>query len=203
MDLVVILISILVVYGITNIVVFGTIFDGVKASLSNFIQKLKNKNTATFEDLVDWEKYGKSEKVSSIGLAYQNYQDLITRSEYPNDHVVNNFEQSRDNLLSAIQKVKHSKFRSLAIWTLTKFDTLTQCMMCTGFWVGLLFTILTMIFNINLFGVPLVILPEGTTWELGLFLCACLFSGTCWIINSIVDFLVVKKDAIESNGDYS
>jgi hypothetical protein len=197
------LISILIVYGITNIVVFGTIFDGVKASFSKFIQNLKNKNNARFEDLADWQKYRKNERVASIGVAYQNYQDLIAASDNPNDHVINNFEQSRDNLLSAIQSVKHSKLRSMIIWGLSKIDKLIQCMMCTGFWVGLLFTILTLVFNINLFGIPIIILPEGSTWGISLFLCACLFSGTCWIINSIVDFLVVKKEVIESNGDYS
>lgn len=196
-------VSILVVYGITNILVFGTIFDGVKTSFRNWISNLKKKNTATIDDLADYEKYEKLVRNNyNKFMAFEEYQDLLTGMENPSDSLIMNFERSRDAVLKLIQEYKHSRLRTGLIWFSEKIDKLFQCMMCTGFWVGLIFAILTFILDINLFGVPIVLVQEGAALVLNLFLLACMFSGTCWIINSVVDLLVVKKDQMEEFENY-
>jgi len=199
MEVFILLTSILIVYGITNILVFGTIFDGIKTSFRNWIDKLKLKNESSFDDLSDLYNYKiKIKENSDKFRAFEEYQTSISITDNPSDSLITNFEKSRNTVLDIIRNYKHSKFRSFIIWISEKIDKLFQCMMCTGFWVGLIISILSYIFNIKLFGVNFILI-EGSFSLIGVFLLSCMFSGTCWIINSFVDLLVVKKENIENN----
>jgi hypothetical protein len=72
--------------------------------------------------------------------------------------------------------------------------------MCTGFWVGIVLSIITLNFNISICGSLLNLVTTQGYFSICLtvFLLGGLYSGTTWAINSMVDFFVEIKDSLKS-----
>jgi Fe2+ transport system protein B len=184
-----IFLSILIVYGITNIIVHGTIFSGLKNKLKRFLSRLEDSTVAQLSDLVNYQKYNLNPEIVK---AFEQAQTELT--SMASDHEVERFNSTRQDMLDEILKHKRKGIKVKILYVLTKFDELINCMMCTGFWIGLFFSILSCLVDINLFGYTIMI----SSSPISIFLSACLFSGCCWAIDSVVDLLTDLKDKINA-----
>lgn len=188
------IISILVVYGITNIIVHGKIFSECKSWLHNIIERLKKSTQTTFEDLADYKKYKIDYEYHILTKQYEDLQQNL--SEKSTQEEIDLFDQLKSKILKKISKQKAGIMKKILTFHLVKFEELINCMMCTGFWIGLFYSILMYNFDINLFETSMNIASKN---PVSFFLLACLFSGTCWIIDSVVDLLTDLKDKINAD----
>ena len=83
-------ISILIVYGITNILVYGSIFENIKTKFRFYVYKLKNKDVTP--DMI-WTYKNNSEEYK---ILYDQFIELqISLSSDQSDEVINSFEQAK------------------------------------------------------------------------------------------------------------
>jgi hypothetical protein len=182
---IILIIAILVCYGITNIIVNGTIFEGLKGYMSRRSSDLQDSLTFNFEeDGVPDIRYFNDKKWAKRTLdTIDKCQDKLKEDLSDED------EEKYSNLLRTQtifikqQFALEEKRKKRKIFVFDKILQLTNCMMCMGFWIGVLLTTITCIFTINLFGVPIVLVSGN--YAIGMFLLGCMFSGTSWFIGVI------------------
>lgn len=194
-----IFLSILIVYSITNIIVLGSIFDDPKTILNKFISYLKTCLTFNENDLDNLTKYRYKGFTQYIDC-FIKYETCIMSSKNPSEKLIENFNKSRTLLINKINEYKSKRyFIKTILYLLEKFNELISCFMCTGFWIGCLYTILTTFININMFDISLTLIVwNGIPWFISLLLLSCMFSGTSWIISKIIGVLIVLEDKLET-----
>lgn len=188
------LISVLIVYGITLILVQGKIFEPTKIKLGKFVHSLGKKVDPSDDDIR--ERLAMGTDVSTESIVTWN-KALKILGDSPSKDT----ESAVIKVMNDIIKIEQGGITTKYGWQkllyrfLCKLQELLQCMMCTGFWVGLLLCLVTSIFSISIFGIPLqIVTSAGYNVLVTMFLMACLFSGTTWIINSVVDLLFEVKE---------
>lgn len=183
---IVLIIAILVCYGITNIIVNGTIFDGLKGYMRQRSSDLEDSLDFNFEeDGIPDERYFIDMKCA------KKYIDTIEKcqKEITKDYISDEDEDQISRLMMTAkwslknQFDSENKSKKRRIFFFNKLLQLTNCMMCMGFWVGAVLTTITCIFTINLFSVPIVLVSGN--YAIGIFLLACMFSGTSWLMGVI------------------
>lgn len=186
------ILSLLIVYGITLIIVQGTIFDGIKIQLSKWIESLEGylypkedkiydlieKNDSSIDPKLITMYNTLTSKIEGINPDTKNFQEVVTLLDDTRNTIKKKVWSNRSSwIIKLIQKL------------LIKLQKLINCMMCTSFWIGAFIFSLTLVVDISIFGIPLSIIthvsPLNTT--ISGFLVSCLFSGTTWIIHAIVD----------------
>lgn len=196
-------ISCLIVYGMTLILVQGAIFINAKKGLSkliNWLEKYYNPELFNIDEMIQNNHKYISEQ--HIGL----YNNLISKINQPNN--TSKSEELGNLLRELIQKIKQNivdkreyKFIfKFLVWCLNGLQYMINCMMCSGLWCGIILCVLTLNFNISICGSLLNLVTTQGDFSTGLtvFLLGCLFSGTTWAINALVDFFVEIKDSLQS-----
>lgn len=195
-----VLLSILIVYGITLIIVQGKIFSGIKQDFSKLILKLSNYYDPTDEYLQTLILSDKTNVCSSLKEYYTKLLKKIEKSNSDDPKIKEVLALVDETIVAAKEKLLASKPKRMKIYTkvlayiLRKIEYLISCMMCMGFWVGLGFCVLTFFFNISIFGHAIQIITGTENVCVSMFFIACLFSGTTWIIHSVVDLLSDFKE---------
>lgn len=187
------LISILIVYGLTLILVQGKILYPIKVLYSKRLDKYKNYIDVSDEYIISLiNKKHKSISINDLDV----YNKILNNL---------NIEKNEENLLklanlqidlmkkiqnNILNKRKFNIFNSLVYWMLYKISEMLECMMCTGFWSGLFFTIITFIFNISICGYVLnMVTSEGdVAIVITMFLLSLMYAGTTWLLHCIIDF---------------
>jgi hypothetical protein len=176
-----IFLTIIIVYGITNILVFGTIFDGAKDWLKQLIELNRGLSEINPDDYNNLHAY-----ISTDSLIHKYYEALDLINKNPTPRNVAEFEKIQQEINFLILSKKPKPHWILPF--IEKLLELLKCPMCTGFWVGFFVVVLTTWFNIILFGLPITIVSaSGLPWFISAFLMSCFYSGTCWIIYNIVE----------------
>jgi uncharacterized protein YdcH (DUF465 family) len=188
----------LIVYGITLIIVQGTIFDRPRILLSKLIDKINTQlypNEAEVFDLI--EKNDKAidpkliEMFNSLTKSIQvmnadtkNFNDAVSVLNNTRLKIKNQIWQSRSNI-----------FLRFFDKTLNFFQTLISCMMCTSFWVAVFIILVTLFVDISIFGLSITVITVANPLATAIsgFFLACLASGTTWIIHVIVDTIYSYK----------
>jgi len=191
----------LIVYGLTLIIVQGTIFNGLRIALAKHIDKLEAYlNPTEIETLELVEKSDKSIDIKLLEI-YKDLNNKIATTDptHPQfNEILSLFTSTR---LKIGEKLKRKRFRwipRIRLWTALKIQKLGSCMMCMGFWIGLIVTLLTYFFNISIFGVALQILTASgfINCAITAFLMGCMFSGLTWAIHAVVDTLDEIKERL-------
>jgi len=199
------LICILIVYGCTFLCVQGKIFSTFKIFLSNIRLNIENKITMDsryIKMLIDSKSY-------LIDDANTKLYNHILNKLYneTNDKTINELGTLLIELENKIKSIILNKYKyKLLLYKglysiLNKFLELTSCMMCLGFWIGVIFTLINLFLNISICNYSLNLIPIGQTGistSMTIIFLSYLYSGTCWIINSFVDFFVEIKDKLGS-----
>lgn len=197
------ILSILIVYGITLIIVQGKIFSNAKKQLSNLIEYLEkyyNSDMFNIDQMIKNNHKYISEQHINL------FNNLISQINDPNNS--SKLEKLGELLSELTEKIKiiileKRKYKILfkiLVYLLSLLQELTDCMMCTGFWIGIILSIITLNFNISIYGCLLnsVTTQGDFSTCLTIFLLGGLFSGTTWAINSLVDFLFEIKNSLKS-----
>lgn len=195
--------SILICYGITLLIVQAKIFGPFKKFISIKIQNFEEylyPNDIVIGNLV-------LNNSSEIDQKHINvYKDILNKIEKNEDpkllellqdlqiKIKNNVIKNRENKLLTYILIK-PVYKFLIL-----FLDLINCMMCTGFWIGIFLCILSIFCNITIFGSLLSIVTTQEVFPIiaSTILVGGLLSGTTWAINSIVDFFVELKDKLSS-----
>lgn len=194
------LLSILIVYGITLIIVQGKIFSGIKQDFSKLILKLSNYYDPTDEYLQTLILSNKTNICSSLKEYYTKLLKKIEKSNSDDPKIKEVLSLVDETIIAAKEKLLATRpkrmriYNKVLVYIFKKFEQLINCMMCTGFWIGLGFCVLAFFFNISIFGHAIQIITGTENVYISMFLMACLFSGTTWIIHSIVDLLSDFKE---------
>jgi len=181
-----ILICIFVCYGITNIIVNGTIFEDIKKYLITKSSLLKDSLTFKWEEQgCPSEKYFlNSKKAKNIIKKLEDIKkSIMLETDSQKENSFNAlFQIHRESLVLLFNSEENLKRHISFIYN--KLYKLSTCMMCSGFWVGLFLVILTSIININLFGMTIILIGNCgvISWCISAFLLSCLFSGTSWFL---------------------
>jgi hypothetical protein len=186
------IIALLIVYGISLIIVQGTIFDGMKIQLSKWIDSLEGylypkedkifdlieKNDSTIDPKLITMFNTLTSKIEGINPDTKNFQEVVAL-----------LDDTRNTIKKKVWGRRSSWIIKLIQKLLIKLQTLVGCMMCTSFWVGYFIFALTLVVDISIFGIPLSIITHVSPLNTAVsgFLVSCLFSGTTWIIHAIVD----------------
>lgn len=186
------IIAILIVYGITLLIVQGKIFNGIKIKLSNFVQYFENylyPNEISLAQFINSNSSLIDEKYIKI------YKELFPKLQTNDETVLNLFSELQNKIVENIKtNFKKSKWYYpylVSFKILNFFQSMIQCMMCTGFWVGMIITLWSSFCTIQLFGNNFTILTytsDSFAFISYLLLLSGLFSGTTWIINIIVSY---------------
>lgn len=202
MDILSLLTSILIVYGLSLIIVQGKIFLNYKTLIvlySDKIDKYLNPNDVAIGEMINNDN-------NILDLKLKNlYKELFEKYQITHDdQILQLLTEIKDKLkVLYVQNLKNNYKFKYYFYTflkniLDKFSSLINCMMCTGFWVGVILSISSILFNISIFGSSLHIISSIDTVSI---IISCiymggLYSGTSWIINAIVDFFVEIKDRL-------
>lgn len=179
------LIFCLVSYGITNIIVNGTIFEPLKDKLLEIKQRiLEYKEESKCYSGLQLEHYFWVNK--RIKRHLENIKQYYTTDSEKSDtlsKIVKSFED-----LPKIFK-RQQKYIDRIYKVITFILGLTSCMMCTGFWIGVLLAMMTLWIPITLCGTTVTLVSVTTILAtfINVFLLGCLSSGVNWIIYNIVN----------------
>jgi hypothetical protein len=182
------LIAILIVYGFVLIAVRGTIFSTHRTAFFVFVNKC--------------EKWFKPEKYEIVELLATDSYEIDNNFKELHQKIVLSINNSNnDELLKLLDdlilkitthvenKRKTRKLKRISLFILKTIEKLWQCPMCLGFWIGVIICILTLLLNISILGSSLTIITcSGLPAIVSIFLMACLFSGTTWAIDQIVEY---------------
>jgi hypothetical protein len=191
------IIGILIVYGLTLILVQGKIFEPLKIKLALFIDSLDAKLNGSDEYIAELISQRKLDTYQLV-----NWDATIKNLEEANSNDPEEFKIFQDankQMFEIIRKdiiSKNKKLKTLYIF-LYKVQELLQCMMCTGFWVGVILCVATLGGGISIVGIPLhIVTASGYNVLPTIFFMACLFSGTTWAIHCLVDLLYELKEGL-------
>lgn len=183
---IILVVSILVCYGITNIIVNGTIFDGFKGYIRQRASDLEDSLDFNFEEdgIPDERYFVKTKSAKKYINTIEKCQKDIAKDDISDDEEDRISKILMTSQLSLKNKFgREEKAKKRRIFFFNKIYQLTNCMMCMGFWIGALLTTITCLFTINLFSVPIVLVSGN--YLIGIFLLACMFSGTSWLLGVI------------------
>lgn len=187
-----ILLTILVAYGITNIIVQGTIFEKVKAIFHQYLTDLSigsklDSDDANVDDISityffnRWSAKRRMKKIKAIKeeLMVEDVNEVVVIAKLQKE--VKKFGKFIEN---------EKELKKVVSWFGFKLHKISNCFMCCGFWVGLFLSIVSTLFAINLFGVTLLLITYTTFWSwlVSAFAMSCLISGCVWLINSVSVF---------------
>lgn len=191
------LIAILIVYGFVLITVRGTILNIPRTAFFKLVANAEKWFSPTPEDITEMLIVGSNE----IDKNYlEIYQRILTKLQESPDKVQEVAPLIRDltnKIREHITKKRNKNIiKKTALFILQTIEKLWKCPMCLGFWVGLALCVLTMYVPISMFGISLVILSGGfgLTSVVSAFLLACMFAGTTWGIDQIIEFFSEIKD---------
>lgn len=185
-----ILLSVFICYGITNIIVNGTIFEDIKGWITQKISTLEESLTFSFEDgIPDIKLFLNKKKAKKILNMFQlAEQELKDASD--EDGAIEKLQTYKVDIETLFFLEMNVKKHKLFVYK--KLNKLINCMMCSGFWVGLFLTIIIYCSNINLFGMQMILISKNISifsWCISVFLLSCMFSGTSWFLGVISSFL--------------
>jgi hypothetical protein len=187
-------ICILIVYGITLILVQGKIFEPAKIKLSLLINWLENKLDPSDDMVANWindEKLGDNHQ--------KLWNESLKRLELSTEETFKEAQKFNKIIFEDIRKEisSNSNLLKALYWALNKVQLLLQCMMCTGFWVGVIVCLASLSGGISIFGISLhIVTAVGYNILPTTFFMACLFSGTTWVIHTLVDFFYELKEGL-------
>jgi hypothetical protein len=197
------LLSILIVYGITLIIVQGKIFNNTKIQLSKFITYIESYYNPQPIDIANMvinnHKYISEQHLTLYNNILLQFNDVKNKPKQ--EELGNLLESLREKIrISILEQRKFKILFKCFSYILNKTQELINCMMCTGFWVGIVLSIITLNFNISICGSLLNLVTTQGYFSICLtvFLLGGLYSGTTWAINSMVDFFVEIKDSLKS-----
>lgn len=179
------IIFIILAYGITNIIVTGSIFDGVKSLVWKYTEKLSRKNTVLDEDILDAKKYGIEQSV------LDEYYNAIESFQMDTSSVSlsHSLESVKKYILDTIRNKKVKLWRKVVVWGLMKLRGLLECHTCTGFWVGIILGTVSFFATVKLLGVNMVIANSA----IGIFYAGCISSITSFAISLVLNAIYVVK----------
>lgn len=196
-------VAILIVYGMTLIVVEGTIFNGLKNKLNEYISKLESILYPSNEIILKLiESSHKSIPKKLLDL-YNELQSKIATTD-GNHSQFGSLVKMFDDALGTISKnvIKYRKrfyFTRLTLWIAQKLKKLTGCMMCMGFWNGVILSFLCLVFHISICGIPVIILAVGSSSIIpAVILFGFLSSGFVWMLHNVVDVAYETKEYIKN-----
>lgn len=197
------ILSILIVYGITLIIVQGKIFNNFKIQLSKLIIYLESYYNPQPSDIAmmvsNNHKYISEQHINLFVNISAQMNDIKNKPKI--EEIGNLLESLLEKIkIGILEQRKYIFIFKIMVYLLNKFQELINCMMCTGFWMGILLSIITLNFNISICGSLLNLVTTQGDLSIGItvFLLGVLFSGTTWAINSIIDFFVEIKDSLKS-----
>lgn len=190
----------LIVYGLTLIIVQGTIFNRLRIRLSEYIasvEKSLNPSAEEVQELIESSHKTINKKLLKI---YTELQDKVATTDSSSSNfnkLVEMFNDARDKITKQVFEQRQTYHKRFDLWTALKLQKLSGCMMCMGFWVGVFVCVMTVAYDISMFGIPFVLVSSIGLHEciISVFLLACMFSGTTWAINAVVDLF----DEIKTN----
>lgn len=183
------IIFILLAYGITNIVVSGSIFDGAKAYVWKYRDVVLKSNTVSDEDILESKKYGVPDEM------VKEYYDAIQSFSHDTSSVSLGYalEQAKKNILDIIKSKKVKWYKSFVIWLTAKSQSLLICYVCTGFWVGFILSQVSIYYPVTLLGIK----TAFATSTLASFYAGCISSATSGIISYISGAIYNLKNKLE------
>lgn len=197
------LIIMFIVYGMSLIWVQGSIFSNLKSDLSKKINELKEHfkpDQVQIHKLIE----EKSQEIDPFILErYLHINDLVQKTSPE----VNNFgelikvwnmskEQIQRNITT--KRFSLNPLGYIGLWIFEKFYKLWTCMMCSSFWIGLLISVFFNAFQVTIFGTSMHFINSDSLiiYNISIIFMGFVFSGTTWIIHSIVDLLDELKSKI-------
>ncbi len=197
----VLVVAMFMVYGVTLILVQGTIFNGIRNFLSQNIYKIEKALHPSTEEVLELiEASPKSINMKLLKI-YQELQNSIAITDPNNPNfkkLLDMFEDVKNKIIKSVNKSRQTYLRKCNLWFLLKIQKLMSCMMCMGFWIGLFICIVSLFVNISICGVPFHIVTTKSLCDTTVtcFLLSCMFSGTTWMIHALVDTLDEIKEHI-------
>lgn len=178
----VILLSLLIIYGFVLIVTRGSIFEGPRGFFNTFVQNQEKYFYPLKEDVIQLLN---NDSVD-IDLKYlENYIKLLS---IPDDK---DFPELMQTLLQKcqtqiIEKRRKNIPRRLFVWILKKLNKLVNCQMCLGFWAGISLALVTIYNPIVLFTLTIQIMTGLNA--LALFAFGLLSAGSTWAIDQFIEY---------------
>lgn len=197
----ILIVSILIVYGITLIIVQGSIFNNLRNYFKNKFEYYNKKINLNQEDIFLLIEQESSEIPQKHLKIYNELYESIQKTEQSSpmfQRLVEAWDLANKTITDSLKTKRNSFSNRLGVYVFSKIDKFINCMMCMAFWVGLGLILISLFTHITIFGLPLILLEGITIVDkiVGIFLLSCMFSGTTWSINAIIDTLDEYKNKL-------
>lgn len=194
----ILIISILLVYGITLLIVQGTIFDDCKIRLAKWINSLEDSKIVDKSKIIDMLERSDRQIDNDCVEMYFIMNERLAVADSP--ELIEELIKKQDELIEMVRQdlisPKFDFIKNILLFVLLKLQKVTSCMMCMGFWVGLGLCLLSLSIPLTLFGVSFVLISQTTFFGYGvsIFLLSCLLSGTTWMLNTAIEAIYDIKN---------
>jgi hypothetical protein len=195
------LIFILIVYGMSLIIVQGTIFENVKLKIKNYTDS----SDEFFNPSEEFVVKAIDENNSAISKTYiKIYRQLFEKLKSIDSNseefhkIFRVWDKCKNKIKNELvtNRKKSNKFKYFIDWIIKKFYKIIMCMMCSPFWCSLIICILSLFFNISIFGFQISIVQNKFSFDtiISMFFVSVMSSGITWAINAVIDYFDEKKE---------
>jgi len=187
-------VAICIVYGLTLLIVQGTVFDSLKKRLGTYIDLLDARIHPSDEDVLKLVETSHISIPTGLLALYKELTDKVATANENHknfDNLLKLYNDTWESIKNEVYKQRrHFYLTQAQVWIAKKIKKLWSCMMCMSFWIGMGVPILALLYPMTFFGVPFVILASHNSLVsniIGTIIMGAFFSGTTWSIHCIVD----------------